>query len=286
MKNLRVRTLSGAVLAAVVLGAVIWSQWSFGLLLMALLVVGMSEFYTLAEKQGSHPQRIVGLVAGAVLFALNFAFVSDDIEILGSARQAFACGLAFLLLSLPAMFICELYRRQGNPAADIGTTLMGVVYVALPFSVMCYIPMIGSDVWNPWVMLFYIFIIWCNDVFAYLVGMSVGRHRLFERLSPKKSWEGFFGGVAGAVVMGLVAARVLDGGYVAWAGLALVAAASGGPGVPGGSMVKRAADVKGSGALIPGPGGGQIRRASCRERGEISGVGGSLKKKKRPTLLT
>ena len=90
MKNLRVRTLSGAVLAAVVLGAVIWSQWSFGLLLMALLVVGMSEFYTLAEKQGSHPQRIVGLVAGAVLFALNFAFVSDDIEILGSARQAFA----------------------------------------------------------------------------------------------------------------------------------------------------------------------------------------------------
>ena len=253
MKNLRVRTLSGAVLAAVVLGAVIWSQWSFGLLLMALLVVGMSEFYTLAEKQGSHPQRIVGLVAGAVLFALNFAFVSDDIEILGSVRQAFACGLAFLLLSLPAMFICELYRRQGNPAADIGTTLMGVVYVALPFSVMCYIPMIGSDVWNPWVMLFYIFIIWCNDVFAYLVGMSVGRHRLFERLSPKKSWEGFFGGVAGAVVM--VAARVLDGGYGAWAGLVLVAAVAGVLGDLVESMFKRAADVKDSGALIPGHGG-------------------------------
>ena len=153
------------------------------------------------------------------------------------------------------MFICELYRRRGNPAADIGTTLMGVVYVALPFSVMCYIPMIGSDVWNPWVMLFYIFIIWCNDVFAYLVGMSVGRHRLFERLSPKKSWEGFFGGVAGAVVMGLVAARVLDGGYVAWAGLALVAAVSGVLGDLVESMFKRAADVKDSGALIPGHGG-------------------------------
>lgn len=255
MKNLRVRTLSGAVLAAVVLGAVIWSQWSFGLLLMALLVVGMSEFYTLAEKQGSHPQRIVGLVAGAVLFALNFAFVSDDIEILGSARQAFACGLAFLLLSLPAMFICELYRRQGNPAADIGTTLMGVVYVALPFSVMCYIPMIGSDVWNPWVMLFYIFIIWCNDVFAYLVGMSVGRHRLCERLSPKKSWEGFFGGIAGAVVLGLVAARVMDGSCWVWAGLALVAAATGVLGDLVESMFKRAAGVKDSGTLIPGHGG-------------------------------
>ena len=117
---------------------------------------------------------------------------------------------------------------------------MGVVYVALPFSLMCYIPIIGSDVWNPWVMLF-IFIIWCNDVFAYLVGMSLGRHRLFERLSPKKSWEGFFGGVAGAVVMGLVAARVLDCGCM---GVGRAGAGRGGlgrAGRSGESMFKRAA---------------------------------------------
>ena len=212
MKNLVVRTLSGLVLAAVVLGAIVWSQWSFGALLAVLLVGGMYEFYTLAGKQGNAPQRVVGLVAGIVLFALNLAFVSDDIrEILGVARQAFGCGLAFLLLLLPAMFICELYRRGENPASGIGTTLMGVCYVALPLSLMCYIPILGSDTWNPWVMVAYIFIIWANDVFAYLVGMSVGRHRLCERLSPKKSWEGFFGGIAGAVVMGIVAARVLDG---------------------------------------------------------------------------
>ena len=255
MKNLWVRTLSGVILAAVVLGAVIWSQWSFGLLLAALLAVGMSEFYTLAEKQGSKPQRVVGLVTGLVLFVLNFAFISDDIEILGSARQTFACGLAFLLLLLPAMFICELYRRHGNPAANIGTTLMGVVYVAMPLSVMCYIPMIGGDSWNPWVMLFYVFIIWGNDVFAYLVCMSIGRHRLFERLSPKKSWEGFFGGLAGAVAMGYVAARVLDADVWAWRGLALVAAATGVLGDLVESMFKRAAGVKDSGTLIPGHGG-------------------------------
>ena len=136
MKNLWVRTVSGAVLAVVMLGAIAWSQWSFGLLLAALLVVGMTEFYSLAEEQGSNPQRIVGLAAGLVLFALNFAFVSDDIQILGSARQAFACGMALLLLLLPAMFICELYRRRENPAANIGITFMGVVYVALPFSLM------------------------------------------------------------------------------------------------------------------------------------------------------
>ena len=77
MKNLWVRTVSGAVLAVVMLGAIAWSQWSFGLLLAALLVVGMTEFYSLAGEQGSNPQRIVGLAAGLVLFALNFAFVSD-----------------------------------------------------------------------------------------------------------------------------------------------------------------------------------------------------------------
>ena len=255
MKNLAVRTMSGLVLAAVVLGAIAWSQWSFGALLLVLLAVGMHEFYALAGKQGNSPQKIVGLVAGIVLFVLNFAFVSEDIEILGSARQAYGCGLAFLLLLLPAMFICELYRRNENPAAGIGTTMMGVCYVALPLSLMCYIPMVGSDTWNPWVMIAYIFIIWANDVFAYLVGMSVGRHRLCERLSPKKSWEGFFGGLAGAVVMGVVAAKVLDAHAWASAGLALVAAVSGVLGDLVESMFKRAAGVKDSGKLIPGHGG-------------------------------
>ena len=125
-----------------------------------------------------------------MLFALNFAFVSDDIQILGSARQAFACGMALLLLLLPAMFICELYRRNENPAAGIGTTMMGVCYVALPLSLMCYIPMVGSDTWNPWVMIAYIFIIWANDVFAYLVGMSVGNTACANAFRPRSRGKG------------------------------------------------------------------------------------------------
>ncbi len=255
LKNLMVRTLSGAILAVVVLGAIAWSQWSFGVLLALLLVVGMTEFYTLAEAQGAAPQRLIGLMAGLVLLALNFAFVSDDIEILGRANRVFSGGLAFMLLLLPVMFICELFRRRENPVANIAATLLGVVYVALPFSLMCYFPIIASEVWSPAVMIFYIFIIWANDVFAYLVGMSIGRHRLCERLSPKKSWEGFFGGVIGAVAMGLVAARVLDGGSAAWAGLALVASITGVLGDLVESMFKRAAGVKDSGRLIPGHGG-------------------------------
>ena len=212
-----------------------------------------SEFCDRAGHIMNYGDGWYGGVYVAAMYSLSF--VSDDIEILGDARQAFGCGLAFLLLLLPAMFICELYRRGENPASGIGTTIMGICYVALPLSLMCYIPIVGSDTWNPWIMVAYIFIIWANDVFAYLVGMSVGRHRLCERLSPKKSWEGFFGGIAGAVVMGIVAARMLDGNMWVWAGLALVAAVSGVLGDLVESMFKRAAGVKDSGRLIPGHGG-------------------------------
>lgn len=255
MKNLVIRSLSGAVLGVVVLGAILWSQWSFGALLLVLSLAGMHEFYALCERRGEAPQRVLGLLSGALLFALNFAFVSDDIRILGPAGHAFGSGMAFLLLLMPLLFVCELYRKRENPAANIAVTLLGVVYVALPFSLLLYLPILSTDAWTPWVVVAYVTIIWANDVCAYLVGMTVGRRKLFERLSPKKSWEGFFGGLAGAVGAGLAAGHLLGASLAAWAGLALVAAVVAVAGDLAESMFKRAAGVKDSGSLIPGHGG-------------------------------
>lgn len=255
MKNLAVRTLSGAVLAVVVLGAIAWSQWSFGLLLAALTVGGMLEFYALIRKQGIEPQRFVGLVTGLLLLALNFAVVCGGSNLLNDSRNLFACGMAFLLLLVPTMFVCELWRRHKNPAANIATTLAGVFYVALPFSLLCYFPTLGGGGWNPGVVFGFVAVIWANDVFAYLVGMTFGRHRLFERLSPKKSWEGFFGGLCGAVAAGVLAGRLLGAGLWTWGGLALLVAVTAVLGDLAESMFKRAAGVKDSGTLIPGHGG-------------------------------
>lgn len=255
LKNLMIRAVSGLGLTVVVLGGVLWSQWSLFALLLVMTLGGVMEFYRLAERQQVHPQRALGVLTSILLLVLNFAFVSEDIEVLGAQRQLFTCGLAMLLLLVPTLFICELYRKGENPLANIAATLLGVFYVALPLSLMLYMPLIGSEAWNPWVLIAYIVIVWSNDVFAYLFGMTFGRHRLFERLSPKKSWEGFFGGLVGAVVAGVVAAHLMEQSMVMWAVLALLISVTAVLGDLAESMFKRAADVKDSGALIPGHGG-------------------------------
>ena len=257
MKNLMVRTLSGLVLVAVFVGAVLGSQWSFGALLLLILVGGQTEFYKLARETGLSPQRWMGLAVGVLLFALNFiVFRQFSRSVTDEAGGAVLYLLLYIGLLLPTLFVCELFRRSATPLANLGATLLGVLYVAVPLSLLLYVPVLAGDgVWRPETVLCYIFIIWANDVFAYLVGMTFGRHRLCERLSPKKSWEGFFGGLAGAVVTGLAAAYALDANYWVWGGLALVASLSGVAGDLVESMFKRAAGVQDSGQVLPGLGG-------------------------------
>ena len=257
MKNLMVRTLSGLVLVAVFVGAVLGSQWSFGALLLLILVGGQTEFYKLARETGLSPQRWMGLAVGVLLFALNFiVFRQFSRSVTDEAGGAVLYLLLYIGLLLPTLFVCELFRRSATPLANLGATLLGVLYVAVPLSLLLYVPVLAGDgVWRPETVLCYIFIIWANDVFAYLVGMTFGRHRLCERLSPKKSWEGFFDGLAGAVATGLAAAYALDANYWVWGGLALVASLSGVAGDLVESMFKREAGVKDSGQVIPGHGG-------------------------------
>ncbi len=188
-RNLLIRSLSGLVLLGIVLAAVFCNKYTFGALLLLIVIVGEHEFYRLARGKGLHPQSLVGIVAGIVMFGMCFILFARWGEGFdrGNTLALVTCGL-YLIILVPLIFIGELFSRSDSPLGNIAATLTGVLYVAYPVSFLLFIPlMLGGGEWRPLVFLMYLFITWANDVFAYLVGMSIGRHRMCERISPKKS---------------------------------------------------------------------------------------------------
>lgn len=263
LKNFLVRTASGAVLLGIVLAAIFSGVWGYGALLLAVTIIGVWEFYSLARAKGSEPQRCMGMLMSLALF---FAGFIPSLYMYGETDNHDVLGLGVLLLLIFAMllvvtFVIEVFRNRQTPMYNIATTIMGAVYVALPMAILTILPtglnaiIYMGEGWIPWVFLFYLFLVWGNDVFAYLVGVTMGKHRMCERLSPKKSWEGFAGGVAGSAAVGAIAASVLGGSYGVWIGLAIVVALSSVVGDLIESMFKRDAGVKDSGAIMPGHGG-------------------------------
>lgn len=259
LRNLIVRALSGAVLLAIVVAAAWFGENSYGALLFTIVVVGVWEFYRLAEAKGIEPQRWLGLLTSVTLFVSAFCLYMLAVgEVCCTCYEVIMWGSAIALpLLLSAIFVVEVFRNRQQPMLNIATTLMGIIYVALPMSMLLYIPsfIAGSSEWRPEIFLFYLFLVWGNDVFAYLVGILFGKHKMCVRLSPKKSWEGFFGGVAGSLAMGVLGAYVVGGSVAMWLGLALVVSLTSVLGDLVESMFKREVGVKDSGNIMPGHGG-------------------------------
>jgi phosphatidate cytidylyltransferase len=260
LKNLIIRTISGVVLLAVVLGAAFAGPIGYGALLLLITGVGVWEFYAMARAKGVEPQRGLGIVGslgltltGTSILCVNYLdYYHEDFILL---------GIAIAALAIMFTFVVEVFRNRQTPIHNIATTILGIVYVGLPLAVMAIIPMLLQNpdfkdpYWNAWYFLFYLFLVWGNDVFAYLFGITLGKHKLCERLSPKKSWEGFVGGILGSMAVGAIAATFFDSSYPFWIGLALVVALSSVVGDLVESMFKRDAGVKDSGKIMPGHGG-------------------------------
>lgn len=250
LKNLIVRTLSGAVMLAVLLGATLYSFWSFALLALLIVVGGLWEFYRLSELDGAKPVKWLGMLTGVLIWAtaVGLAEPNERLDMLIHA-------LLFLPVMPMLMLVVELFSGRNELFRNVGATLLGVLYVALPVALLFAIPHMTTVSWEPWVLLWFIFIIWGNDVFAYLVGITLGRHKMCPSISPKKSWEGFVGGLLGAQLVGYIATQAMDAFGYFWYGLALVAAVAGVLGDLVESQFKRKVGVKDSGNLIPGHGG-------------------------------
>lgn len=257
LKDLSIRTASALLFGGLFIGAIFWSKWSVGVLFALIIAVGVVEFFNLCRKSNSEPMTSMGVALSLALFGIFFTVFhlwggGGATEL--SSRVIYGCAL-YVLLMVPSLFVCELWRKSATPILNIATTIMGVVYVAVPMSLLLFIPQMLVGKWSATAMVAYLGIIWANDIFAYLVGVTIGKHRLCERISPKKSWEGFIGGILGAIVVAFVAGYYLGGNIYVWMGLGLVVALTGVAGDLVESLMKRSADVKDSGKIMPGHGG-------------------------------
>ncbi len=248
LKNLLTRTLSGIVFVAVVLGAMWWGPMAFLALVCFIAVGSMWEFFRLAP--GNTALRIYPTAVGVMLIGLAFTTTGMGVPMNRWAMLPAAVAL------IPAL---ELFRNKEQPLTNVAQSLLAIFYIALPLALWACMGVSWQEKegmeWNWQPPMAFVILIWTNDVFAYLTGITLGKHRLFERISPKKSWEGFFGGLILTAVAGWFLAPALGLAPVAGIGAGVIISLAGVAGDLVESMFKRAAGVKDSGAILPGHGG-------------------------------
>jgi phosphatidate cytidylyltransferase len=213
------------------------------------MLAGLLEYYNLAGKNQIFPQKVTGIIAGSVMFFIPALVALEVIPF---------TFLAFLPLMIIVFFVSEFFRDNPDTLSNLAFSIFPVVYIAIPLAMLIFLTSRLVTGGNPhWHLAFGFFIIlWSDDTFAYLTGILIGKHKLFEKISPKKTWEGSFGGLA----FGILAAYVLSLFFteltvMQWIGAALIIAVTGTLGDLSESLLKRKFNVKDSGTLLPGHGG-------------------------------
>lgn len=252
IKNLGTRSFTGIIFVAVLILGIVYNTYSFLLVFSVIAVLALYEFYNLIRKtvKGSEPNKIFNTLGGLLLFISSYSFFSTT----NIAFPFFALYILYILL----LFISELFLRKENPIKSLAYAVLGQVYVALPLSLLPFLAFsYAVDGSYHYALILAVFIfIWVNDSFAYLWGSLLGKHRMFERISPKKSWEGFAGGAICSVIASVVYANYYPSLPLwAWIGVAIVVVVFGTLGDLVESLIKRTLNVKDSGNLLPGHGG-------------------------------
>lgn len=247
MKNLITRALTGLVFVAVIVSAIWFDAYSFFVLFCVITGLTIWELYGLLYgKEVNVIIRSTHVLGGVYLFASTFMY-----------KYGIAGGDIFLpyLLFILAVFITELYYKADNPIANWGNSLLVQVYAAGSFTLLNLIA-IEELVYSCVLILAILAFVWINDTGAYLVGSTLGKRRLFERISPKKSWEGFFGGILFVVLFAyLLSCYFTEIAWYNWLGLSVITVVFATWGDLTESLLKRTLKIKDSGKLFPGHGG-------------------------------
>jgi len=250
LKDLQIRTLWGILFVVVLTGAILFGPYTFALLFLLLSVFILKEFFSLTVQAGFAPQVFPGLLTGGIIFILSFLVANNLI----AAKSLYA--FLTILFLFP---VYELFRKKETPIVNIAVTGFGILYITIPLSILNFIVFRGNSgntSYDYSLLISLLVFIWASDSGAYLFGVKFGRHRLFERISPKKSWEGFIGGLITSIIAAWILSVVFP--QYSYSFMVIIAAATVVAGTFGDlveSMIKRSVGVKDSGRFMPGHGG-------------------------------
>ncbi len=245
--NLTQRFITGISGSAAIITGVCINEWTYCLVFFIICLFALLEFYKLAGLDGVIPQKTFGTLCGVSIYLLSFFIEKGSI----SYRYYF---LIFPIVS--CVYMIKLYKKfERKPFTNIAFTFLGIFYVAVPFALL-NIAAFEGNVYNYEIIFGCLFILWASDTGAYFAGTFFGKRKLFERISPKKSWEGFFGGALLALIFAYGLSEFFHSiSLVQWIIVGVIIIIGGTFGDLVESLLKRSIEIKDSGTSIPGHGG-------------------------------
>lgn len=247
LSNLQQRTITGLAGFIVILSCILYSELTFLILICTISSLTQLEFYKLLGLDGNQPLTYYGTFCGTVMMLLAYLIEQDLVPFENY----------FIISPLLSMiFFIKLYKKKDlKPFTNIGFTFLGIIYVALPFSLLVVTAMRGGK-YNYEIVLGSLLLLWASDIGGYFAGTKFGRRKLFERISPKKSWEGAIGSAVFAAIVAFALGyffRTFEPWKWYCIGAIIVVAGTYGDLVE--SLFKRSIAIKDSGSSIPGHGG-------------------------------